>query len=90
MKKIIKNIATVLNVVFGYGIMICLFAGGLTFFAYLVALIVGGDIAAQICDFISKMFFPAVIKASNILILIGLVSMYLKGEKALTANTKKK
>lgn len=90
MKSFLKKAAKVLNTIFGYGIMICLFAGGLTFFAYVVALIVGGDTATQICDFVSKTFFPLVIKVSNILILIGLVSMYLKGEIALTANTKKK
>ena len=90
MKNIIKKLATALTVIFGYGIMICLFAGGLTFFAYVVALIIGGDTAAEICRFVSKTFFPVIIKCGNVLILLGLAAMYLKGEKALTASTGKK
>ena len=65
------------------GIEIVLFAGGLTFFGYLIALVVGGDTAAAICTFIYKSFIPLIIKASTILILFGLLAMYLAGEKAL-------
>ncbi len=90
MKNILKKISDVLRTVFGYGIMICLFAGGLTFFGYLAAFIIGGDTAALICDFIYKTFFPIVIKASTILVLLGLVVMYLNGEVALTAEADKK
>lgn len=90
MKEIAKKISAVLRVVFGYGIMICLFAGGLTFFGYLVALCVGGDAAQTICTFIYKSFFPVIIKASTILVLLGLVVMYLNGEMALTASADKK
>lgn len=89
MKKIAKKISDALRVVFGYGIMICLFAGGLTFFGYLVALIIGGEAAAAICVFIYKTIIPIIIYASTILVLLGLVIMYLNGEVALTADKKK-
>lgn len=89
MKEICKKISAVLRVVFGYGIMICLFAGGLTFFGYVAALIIGGDTAAKICEVIYKDIIPIIIKASTILVLLGLVTMYLNGEKALTSNKKK-
>lgn len=90
MKNTAKKISAVLRTVFGYGIMICLFAGGLTFFGYIAALIIGGDTATLICTFIYKTFFPIVIKASTILVLLGLVVMYLNGELALTAEADKK
>lgn len=89
MKEICKKISNVLRVIFGYGIMICLFVGGLTFFGYLAALIIGGDTAAAICVFIYKTVVPCMIKASTILVLLGLAVMYLNGEMALTANKKK-
>lgn len=89
MKEFIKKLVSVLKVIFGYGIMICLFAGGLTFFGYLAALIIGGNTAAVICEFIYKTFFPVIIKASTILVLLGLLTMYLNGEKALTSSKKK-
>ncbi len=89
MKKIINKLSVVLKNIFGYGIMICLFAGGITFFGYVAALIIGGDTAMYICKFIYKTFLPIVIKASTILVLIGLIVMYLNGEKALTAEGNK-
>ncbi len=89
MKEIIKKIAAVLRIIFGYGIIICLFGGGLTFFGYLAALIIGGETATEICVFLYKTFFPIIIKTSTILVLLGMLTMYLSGEKALTSNKKK-
>ncbi len=89
MKKIAKKISDILRIVFGYGILACLFAGGLTFFGYLAALIVGGETATAICVFIYKTIIPVIIYASTILVLLGLVVMYLNSEKALTADKKK-
>ena len=72
--------------------MICVFAGGLTFFGYLIALLVGGESAQMICTFIYKSFFPVIIKASTVLVILGLIVMYLNGEVALTitADSKKR
>ena len=47
MKNLCKKISDVLKTIFGYGIMISLFAGGLTFFGYVVALCIGGDSLAE-------------------------------------------
>lgn len=88
MKGTMKKITDVLKLIFGYGIMITLFLGGLTFFGYVVALIIGGDTATAICTWIYKSFLPVVIYATTILILFGLVTMYLAGEKALTPGRK--
>ena len=89
MKNVCKKISNVLKTIFGYGIMICLFAGGLTFFGYLAALFIGGETATAICVFIYKTISPYIIYGSTIMVLLGLVSMYLAGEQALTANKKK-
>ena len=84
MKETLKKISNICKLIFGYGIMIVLFAGGLTFFGYVIALIIGGETATNICTLIYKSFIPVIIYASTILILFGLVTMYLAGEKALT------
>lgn len=89
MKERCKKVSQVLKKIFGYGIMICLFAGGLTFFGYVAALIVGGDAAAAICTFIYKTFMPVVIKTSTAFVLLGLLAMYLAGEKSLTVGNNK-
>ena len=89
MKNILNKISKVLSTIFGYGIMIALFVGGLTFFGYLAALIIGGDTAGIICDFIYNSIIPIIIKTSTIMVLLGLGVMYLNGEVALTSNKKK-
>ena len=88
MKETLKKISDVFKLIFGYGIMIVLFAGGLTFFGYVVALIIGGETATTMCTWIYKSFVPVMIKTSTILILFGLLTMYLAGEKALTPGKK--
>ena len=83
-----KKLTDILKLIFGYGIMIVLFAGGLTFFGYIAAILIGGDTATAICTWIYKSFVPVIIYTSTILILFGLVTMYLAGEKALTPSRK--
>lgn len=90
MKAFCAKIGNFLKIVYGYGIMICLFAGGLTFFGYVAALIIGGDTAAGICEFIYNTIFPYIIYASTSMVVLGLVAMYLCGEFALSAKSDKK
>lgn len=84
MKNILKKITAVLDHVYGWGIMICLFVGGATFFGFLAAFIIGGDTATAICDFIYNKIFKVLIYGGNIIVLLGLLNMYLKKQKSLT------
>ncbi len=88
MKAFCKKVSDVLKMIFGYGIMVTLFAGGLTFFGYVVALIIGGDLATTICTVIYKDIIPVIIYVAVIMVLLGLVAMYLAGEMALTPEKK--
>lgn len=89
MKEKLKKISDVMKLVFGYGIMITLLVGGITFIGYLVALVIGGDTAALICKIIYKNIIPIMIYSTTILVLFGLVTMYIAGEKALTPSKRK-
>ena len=88
MRETLTKISNVCKWIFGYGIMITLFLGGATFIGYLVALIIGGDAATAICTFISKTINPIMIYISTCMVLFGLLTMYLAGEKALTSEKK--
>ena len=88
MKKKMKILSNVFKMIFGYGIMVVLFAGGLTFFGYVIALFIGGETATNLCTWIYKSFIPVIIYASTVLILFGLLTMYIAGEKALTPDKK--
>lgn len=90
MKEICKKIANVLGIIYGYGIMLALLIGGLSFFGYVAALIIGGPTAAAICKFIYKDLYPILVYSSSVIVVLGLITMYLKGEKALSAEKKKK
>lgn len=90
MKKAFEKTALIIKKIFGYGIYVSLFVGGLTFFGYVAAFIIGGETATEICTFIYKKVIPVIIYLANCMILLGIFSMYLSGEYALTPEKKKK
>jgi hypothetical protein len=90
MKETLKKISDVCKVIFGYGVMISLFGGGLTFFGYVIALIIGGDTAVAICEFMSTYITPNAILLSTVMVLFGILAMYLAGELSLTPTKREK
>ncbi len=86
----LKKPVSVCKTIFGYGIMISLLVGGLTFLGYLIAIIIGGDAAVEICKVIKTYITPAITYLSTIMVLFGLILMYLSGETALSASKKNK
>lgn len=74
--------------IFGVGVMVCLFAGGLAFLGFGVALCIGGDVATEMCVFIHKTYFPYVIRFTSVFVGIGLLGMYLGRVKALSLRAK--
>ena len=85
-----KKIANVCKLIFGYGIMVCLIVGGLTFFGYAVALCIGGEVAADICSFMKTYIIPIATYCTTGLVVFGMLTMYLAGEKSLTPTKRKK
>lgn len=89
LEKIRKFILPVLRTIFGCSVAVTLLGGGLTMLCYVVALIVGGDLAVQICDITYNKVWPIIIMTANITIVLGLVAMYINGDKALSPSEKK-
>ena len=85
-----EKVLLVLRTIFGCSVAITLLGGGLTMLSYVVALIVGGDLAAKICEITYKQIWPVIITITNITIVLGLVAMYINGDKALSPSEKKK
>ena len=79
-----KKVADILNFIFGIGVVITLFLGGLSVLGYIIALFIGGETATAICTFIFKTYFPIIITATAIFVGCGLIGMYLTKKKALT------
>lgn len=85
-----KKVADVLLTIFAVGILLTLFAGGLTAVGYVAALIIGGERATALCVFLHKQCFPWIIKITTVSAAFGLVAMYLKKTKALSMNDNQK
>ena len=83
-KQTKNSIIKIITLFFGYGILADLLIGGLSFFGYLAALIIGGDTAAKICAFIYTDVYPVLVVISTVLIVFGVIKLYLCGETRLT------
>ena len=86
----LKKISNVLLSVFGVGVTLCLFAGVLAFLGFVVALLIGGESATQLCVFIHKSYFPWVIRFTSVFTLFGLIGMYMRKLQALTVSSEQK
>ena len=78
-----QKIANVLELVYGIGVLVALFVGGISFLIYLVAFIIGGNMATEICTFTYKTLYPILFYFSSSVVLIGLIKMYVAGEKSM-------
>lgn len=88
-----KDFGKKLNTLFGYLLWLVLIAGGIAGIAFIVLNIIGGGEGSFVetaAAFIQKKYFPIVIRVAATTILVGLVGMYLSGEKALSMESDKK
>lgn len=88
-KGVRKKIIDIMSLVFGIGIFVTLIVSALSFFGYVVAMIIGGETATAICTVIYKSIYPILFTFTSCMVLFGLIKMYVAGEKSLN-NMKKK
>ena len=79
-----KKISNVLLTVFSIGVLLTLFAGGLSLFGYGIAMCIGGETATKISLFIFEKYFPWLIRICAVSVGFGLIGMYFSKIKALT------
>lgn len=79
-----KSFTDLLNKVFGWGILVALIAGALSFFGFCAALMMGGNAGEAFAKFIQKQYFPILIRFTSVVIGIGLLAMYAGKEQALS------
>ena len=72
-----KKIFDILNNIYGILMFTSFFAGFLPIVPFIIAIIVGGDFAATVCNFIYKQYYPWVIVLGCIAIVVGLIAMYI-------------
>jgi len=75
-----KIIQTLKNV-FSAGIVACIIVTLIITIGFIAAFIIGGNTAAFLCDFMKKNILPYEYVATGILAILGMIKMYLCGEK---------
>jgi len=79
-----KKLNKILLTVFSVGVLGTLFAGALSVVGYMIAMIIGGETATEMCVYIYKTYFPFVIQVCSVCVGCGLVGMYMNKVVALT------
>ena len=75
-----RKIASGLEYLIGISLTICLFAGGIGFVGYMVALWIGGDLATEFCIWIYNTYYGVLIKLATYTTLATFLLIYLKGD----------
>ena len=88
MKKIKNKLIKVLANLYGLGITAAVFMGALSFAGYLAAIVIGGQAAADICTFIYKKLYPILFYVCSTSVFIGMLKMYIAGEKSMMLSKK--
>lgn len=84
------KIAQVCNTIFSYGMLIAIFVAFLLFLGFIVSFFVGEAGATVITTFLYKTLLPKTYVFAVVVSLIGLLGMYLRGEKAMMMTGGKK
>ena len=56
-KKFLVKFTAILEIIIGYSLLICLIVGGFGGLGYIIAFIIGGDTASNVCEWLYKSFF---------------------------------
>ena len=79
-----KAAGKALNKAFGYMVFIALMLGGIAFFGFVAAFILGPTTGGALGVFIKGKYFPWVIRFGTLTILTGLISMNLNGRSSVS------
>ena len=72
---------SILTSVFYVGLICCLVYGLVLLVGFLAAIVVGGNFAIVLCALMADYFLPILYIIGTVLAMLGIVRMYLAGEK---------
>lgn len=84
-----EKIYNILNKIYGVTILIALFAGFLPVFPFIVAIIIGGEIGANISVFLYNEYYVWVVVLASFSVVTGIIAMYI-GKRITFSFPKKK
>ena len=75
---------------FSAGMLACFIFAFVIALCYVAAFLVGGDFARALCTFLSQKVLPPAYVVSGVIAIIGMIKMYLNGEKTFLMDLKRK
>lgn len=81
------KIYKVLNKIYGATMTVAFFGGVLPLIPFIVALIMGGTTGEKISLFLYEEYYPWVLALASISVVIGLITMYIGKQQALSAKS---
>ena len=85
-----KKYIDILGIVFSLAFFLCLAGALAVVCALLIALVIGGGAAEQICAVCKSNVLPVIYVLATAASFIGLLKMYLSGQKTFVLQTRKK
>ena len=82
-----EKIYKFLNKLYGILMTMSFFGGAIPLVAYIVAMIIGGDIGESIAVFFSDVFYLYVFALASIAVVVGLIAMYVGKEEGLSVKS---
>lgn len=85
-----KKLYNIMNRIYGATMFVAFFGGVLPLIPFAFALIVGGSTAEAISLWLYNSYYPVIIALASIAVVIGLITMYIGKESALSTKSFKK
>ena len=79
-----EKLQRILASLFSFFIIASIFGGGIIFIMFIMALILGGEAGANLAISASNTVMPYFIRSATISVLVGLISIYIKGAHTLS------
>jgi len=85
-----EKIYNIMNRVYGATMFVAFFGGVLPLIPYIIAVIIGGSTGEAISLFLYKQYYPWIIALASVAVVIGLITMYIGKQQALSTKSFKK
>ena len=82
-----QKLLNLCKTIYGWGMTISFFAGGLPVVPFVFAIAIGGSWGEGVAVFLYRQYYPCVILLASICMVIGLIAMYLEKQQGLSLKT---
>lgn len=82
-----EKLYNVLNKIYGGAMLFAFFTGFIPVIPFIIAIVIGGTAGEAIALFMYNKVYPVSFTVASVSVLVGLVAMYIRGEKSLSVES---